>query len=53
LNVGILVDIYRDKRTLAERVLHGAGIIDEIDRVDGKTQTVGICPTYPQRLRSE
>ena len=40
LNVGILAHVDAGKTTLTERLLHAAGVIDEIGRVDdGTTQT--------------
>ncbi len=40
LNLGILAHVDAGKTTLTERLLHGAGVIDEIGRVDhGTTQT--------------
>ena len=40
LNLGILAHVDAGKTTLTERLLHAAGVIDEIGRVDdGTTQT--------------
>ncbi len=40
LNLGILAHVDAGKTTLTERLLHGAGVIDEVGRVDdGTTQT--------------
>src|SRR3954464_4534509 len=40
LNVGILAHVDAGKTSLTERLLHAAGVIDEIGRVDdGSTQT--------------
>ena len=40
LNLGILAHVDAGKTSLTERLLYGAGVIDEIGRVDdGSTQT--------------
>ena len=40
LNLGILAHVDAGKTTLTERLLHAAGVIDELGRVDdGTTQT--------------
>src|ERR687894_973998 len=49
LNLGILAHVDAGKTTLTERLLHAAGVIDEIGRVDdGSTQTDSL-PLEQQR----
>ena len=54
LNLGIVAHVDAGKTSLTERLLHAAGVIDEIGRVDdGSTQTDSLARTDHNPLNRE